>query len=51
VPVDYVVDYVNAAQRDQTPPEVRGLAPVLVVRINGIIYARVFHLTPPRRVI
>jgi 4-amino-4-deoxy-L-arabinose transferase-like glycosyltransferase len=50
VPVDYVVDYVNAAQRDQTPHEVVGLAPSYVVRINGIIYARVFRLTPPRPV-
>lgn len=50
VPVDYVVDYVNAAQRDQTPSEVVGLAPSFVVRINGIIYARVFRLTPPRPV-
>src|SRR5581483_8169891 len=50
VPVDYVVDYVNAAQRDQTPREVAGLAPALVVRINGVIYARVYRLTPPRPV-
>lgn len=51
VPVDYVVDYVNAAQRDQTPEAVAGLAPAYVVRINGIIYARVFRLTPPRPVL
>jgi hypothetical protein len=50
VPVDYVVDYVNAAQRDQTPPEVMGLSPSFVVRINGVIYARVFRLTPARPV-
>jgi 4-amino-4-deoxy-L-arabinose transferase-like glycosyltransferase len=50
VPVDYVVDYVNAAQRDQTPHEVAAQAPVFVVRINGIIYARVFHMTPARPV-
>jgi hypothetical protein len=49
-PVDYVVDYVNAAQRDQTPREVDGITPSLVVRINGVIYARVFRLTPPRPV-
>lgn len=49
-PVNYVVDYVNAAQRDQTPSEVAGLVPVREVWINGILYARVFHLDPPRRV-
>jgi hypothetical protein len=50
-PVDFVVDYVNAAQRDQTPREVEGIAPSLVVRINGVVYARVFRLTPARPVV
>jgi 4-amino-4-deoxy-L-arabinose transferase-like glycosyltransferase len=49
-PVDYVVDYVNAAQRGQTPSEVVGLAPEQEVWINGILYARVFRFDPPRRV-
>ncbi|MGE3270702.1 MAG: hypothetical protein AB7P40_18255, partial [Chloroflexota bacterium] len=49
-PVNYVVDYVNAAQRGQTPPEVFGMAPVQEVWINGILYARVFHFNPPRRI-
>jgi hypothetical protein len=49
-PVSYVVDYVNAAQRGHTPPEVNGLVPVHEVWINGIQYARVFRLDPPRRV-
>jgi hypothetical protein len=47
-PVDYVVDYVNAAQRRQTPVEVAGLTPELTVQINGIIYAQVYRLSPPR---
>lgn len=49
-PINYVVDYVSAAQRGQTPPEVAGLVPVKEVWINGILYARVFQLEPPRRV-
>src|SRR5205823_3146884 len=49
-PINYVVDYVSAMQRDQTPPEVTGLVPVKEVWINGILYARVYHLVPPRRV-
>jgi 4-amino-4-deoxy-L-arabinose transferase-like glycosyltransferase len=49
-PIDYVVDYVSAAQRGQTPPEVIGRVPVHEVWINGILYARVYHLTPPRRI-
>lgn len=48
-PVNYIVDYVNAAQRNQTPPEVSGLQPVHEVWINGIRYARIYHLDPPRR--
>ncbi|MDP8922635.1 MAG: hypothetical protein M3O34_07135 [Chloroflexota bacterium] len=48
VPTDYVVDYVNAAQRGQTPPEVYGLRPDFIVELNGIVYARVFRLDPPR---
>jgi hypothetical protein len=49
-PINYVVDYVNAVQRAQSPPEVAGLTPVKDVWINGILYARVYHLEPPRRV-
>jgi hypothetical protein len=49
-PINYVVDYVSAAQRGQTPPEVAGLVPVKEVWVNGILYARVYHLEPPRRV-
>jgi hypothetical protein len=49
-PINYVVDYVNAVQRGQSPPEVAGLTPVKDVWINGILYARVFHLEPPRRI-
>ena len=49
-PVNYVVDYVNAAQRGHTPPDVFGLVPEREVWINGIVYARIFHLDPPRRV-
>ena len=49
-PVNYVVDYVNAAQRGHTPPEVYGLVPAREVVINGILYARVFHFDPPRRI-
>jgi 4-amino-4-deoxy-L-arabinose transferase-like glycosyltransferase len=47
-PVDYVVDYVNASQRSQIPGAIVGQAPELAVRINGIVYARVFRMTPPR---
>jgi 4-amino-4-deoxy-L-arabinose transferase-like glycosyltransferase len=49
-PVDYVVDYVNAAQRGQTPAEVAGMVPVQEVWINGIQYARVYRFDPPRRI-
>jgi 4-amino-4-deoxy-L-arabinose transferase-like glycosyltransferase len=49
-PVNFVVDYVNAAQRGHTPPEVYGLVPEREVVINGILYARVFRFDPPRRV-
>jgi hypothetical protein len=49
-PVNYVVDYVSAAQRGQTPPEVAALVPVHEVWINGVLYARVYRLDPPRRV-
>jgi hypothetical protein len=49
-PIDYVVDYVNAIQRGHTPREVYGLVPAHEVWINGILYARIFHLDPPRRV-
>jgi hypothetical protein len=49
-PIDYVVDYISAAQRDQSPPQIVGLMPVREVRINGIPYARVYHLNPPRRI-
>jgi hypothetical protein len=50
-PVDYVVDYVNAAQRGQTPGAVRGQTPELVVQINGVVYARVYRMRPPRAVL
>jgi 4-amino-4-deoxy-L-arabinose transferase-like glycosyltransferase len=49
-PINYVVDYISAAQREQTPYQVAGLIPVKEVRINGILYARVYHLEPPRRI-
>jgi len=49
-PVNYVVDYVNAAQRGQTPSEVAGMVPVQHVWINGVLYVRVFHFDPPRRI-
>ena len=48
VPTDYVVDYVNASQRGQLPIEVRGKTPDHVVELNGIVYAQVFRLDPPR---
>jgi 4-amino-4-deoxy-L-arabinose transferase-like glycosyltransferase len=50
-PVDYVVDYVSATQRGQTPAAVSRLPAVKEVWINGILYARVFHLSPPRRIV
>jgi hypothetical protein len=50
LPVTYVVDYVNAAQRSQTPPEVANLVPVKDVWINGIQYARIYHVQPARRI-
>lgn len=49
-PVNYVVDYVNAAQRGHSPPDLAGLVPEREVWINGILYARVFRLDPPRRI-
>lgn len=49
-PVHYVVDYVNAAQRGQTPAEVAARTPDYEVWIQGILYARVYHLDPPRRI-
>ena len=49
-PVNYVVDYVNAAQRGHTPPEVVGVVPEREVWINGILYARVYHFDPPQRI-
>ena len=48
VPTDYVVDYVNASQRGQLPQEVWGATPNFVVELNGIVYAQVFKLDPPR---
>lgn len=45
---DYVVDYVNASQRGQLPPDVYGKTPDFTVEVNGIVYARVFRLDPPR---
>ena len=50
-PVDYVVDYISAAQRAQTPPEVIGRVPDHEVRINGLLYARVYHFSPPRAIL
>ena len=48
IPTDYVVDYVNASQRGQLPREVYGRTPDFVVEMNGIVYAQVFKLDPPR---
>ena len=48
IPADYVVDYVNASQRGQLPREVYGRTPDFVVEMNGIVYAQVFKLDPPR---
>jgi 4-amino-4-deoxy-L-arabinose transferase-like glycosyltransferase len=39
----YVVDYINARQRNQVPARVIGEQPEYVVRINGIDYARVYR--------
>lgn len=39
----FVVDYVNARQRRQTPRQVIGVVPDYVVRINGIDYARIYR--------
>lgn len=50
LPVNYVVDYVNASQRGQTPPEVAGMVPVKEVWINGIQYARVYRFETARRI-
>jgi hypothetical protein len=49
-PVNFVVDYVNAAQRGHTPPDVSGREPEREVWINGILYARVYRFDPPRPV-
>lgn len=49
-PVNFVVDYVNAAQRGHTPPDVFGREPEREVWINGILYARVYRFDPPRQV-
>ena len=46
-PMDYVVDYVNGAQRRQTPTEVIGRTPDHSVWINGSAYARVYRFSPP----
>jgi 4-amino-4-deoxy-L-arabinose transferase-like glycosyltransferase len=40
----YMVDYVNARQRQQIPPQVLGRTPNYSVWINGIEYARVYRL-------
>jgi hypothetical protein len=45
--VDYVVDYVNGAQRRHTPSAVVGRTPDHTVWINGIAYARVYRFSPP----
>jgi 4-amino-4-deoxy-L-arabinose transferase-like glycosyltransferase len=39
----YVVDYINARQRNQVPAQVVGKVPEYVVKINGIDYARVYR--------
>jgi 4-amino-4-deoxy-L-arabinose transferase-like glycosyltransferase len=39
----YVVDYINARQRNQIPAQVVGKVPEYVIRINGIDYARVYR--------
>ena len=49
---DYIVLYVNAVQRDlanRLRSVTRGKKSELVVRINGIDYARVFPIPPPPR--
>jgi hypothetical protein len=40
----YMVDYVNARQRQQIPPQVLGRTPDYSVWINGIEYVRVYRL-------
>jgi 4-amino-4-deoxy-L-arabinose transferase-like glycosyltransferase len=47
-PADYVVDYLSASQRRQTPVEVAGTQPEFVATINGVEYARVYRIQPPR---
>jgi hypothetical protein len=47
-PVDYVVDYISAAQRRQTPRIVRDREPDFVATIGGVEYARVYRLDPPQ---
>ncbi|MCC6175352.1 MAG: glycosyltransferase family 39 protein [Chloroflexi bacterium] len=47
---NYVVDYVNGYQRGQIPIEVRAQQPDFTVAINGIVYARVFRIEPPRAI-
>jgi hypothetical protein len=44
-PTTFVVDYVNARQRRQTPRQVIGREPDHIVRINGIDYARIYRRT------
>lgn len=47
---DYIVLYVNALQRDLAATlrsEVRGRRAELIVRINGIEYARLYRVPPP----
>jgi hypothetical protein len=39
----YVVDYINARQRNQVPPQVLVKIPEHTVQINGIDYARVYR--------
>jgi 4-amino-4-deoxy-L-arabinose transferase-like glycosyltransferase len=39
----YVVDYINARQRNQVPVQLAGKVPEHVVTINGIEYARVYR--------
>jgi hypothetical protein len=39
----YVVDYINARQRNQIPVQIVGKTPEYVVQINGIDYARVYR--------
>ncbi|MFN8525048.1 MAG: glycosyltransferase family 39 protein [Chloroflexota bacterium] len=49
-PADYVVDYINAAQRRQTPREVSGLTADFTATIHGVTFARVYRLSTPRAI-